>query len=227
MTGPGVAGGDAGGGRVLLVATRNAGKYAELRAPLEALGYRVLDLAGAGVAPSVDEEAIEVHDTFEENAVAKARFYHAASSGLPAVADDSGLVVEALGGAPGVHSRRWAGARGSEAEVTSANNAKLQAALKPGAARDARFVCVVAYVSGAGAVAVRGEVAGRIAEVPRGTHGFGYDPLFECADLGWRTFGEATADEKARVSHRGRALAGLYAHLRAGRDAPSGTGRAG
>lgn len=199
-------------GRELLVATRNAGKYAELRVPFEKLGYRVLDLQAAGVAPSAAEEAIEVHDTFEDNATAKARFYHAAS-GLPTVADDSGLVVDALGGAPGVHSRRWAGVRGPEVAVTAANNAKLLASLVAGSPRVAHFVCVIAYVSGADQIVVRGEVAGRIASAPRGTHGFGYDPLFECAELGWRTFGEANEAEKASVSHRGRALARLLAHL--------------
>lgn len=212
----------AGGRRELLVATRNAGKYAELRAPLEVLGYRVLDLSAAGVQPSADEDTIEVYDTFEENAVAKARHYRDASGGLPTIADDSGLVVDALGGAPGVRSRRWAGASGPESDVTAANNAKLLLSLAGDVSRGARFVCAVAYVTGAETAVVRGEAAGRIATALRGTHGFGYDPLFECADLGWRTFAEASAEEKARVSHRGRALAQLYQRLGATRTGIAG-----
>lgn len=212
----------AGDGRELLVATRSAGKYAELRAPLETLGYRVLDLGAAGVAPSDDEETIEVYDTFEENAIAKARYYRAASGGLPTIADDSGLVVDALDGAPGVRSRRWAGAAGSESDVTAANNTKLLLTLGDDARRAAQFVCAVAYVAGADTAVVRGEVAGRIARAPRGAHGFGYDPLFECADLAWRTFAEASAEEKARVSHRGRALAQLYQRLAPARGDAAG-----
>ena len=211
-----------GGGRELLVATRNAGKCAELRAPLAALGFRVLDLSAAGVVSSADEEMIEVYDTFEENAVAKARYYRAASGGLPTVADDSGLAVAALGGAPGPRSRRWSGAVGPESHATAANNAKLLLALGSGVPRDAKFVCTIAYETGAETVVVCGEVAGRIATAPRGAHGFGYDPVFECADLSWRTFAEACSAEKARVSHRGRALAQLYEHLGAARIEAAG-----
>ncbi len=200
-------------GGVVLVATRNAGKYAELRAPLEALGLRVMDLDGAGVRPSPDEDAIEVHDSFEANASAKARFYWAASGSVPTIADDSGLVVDALGGEPGVRSRRWSGVAGPEFEVSAANNAKLLRELRAGMPRDAQFVCAVAFVDGQNVVVERGETRGRIAMAPRGEFGFGYDPLFEAADLDWRTFGEATAAEKDRVSHRARALARLYRRL--------------
>ncbi len=196
--------------RVLLVATRNAGKHAELRPPLEALGYRVLDLDAAGVPRSADEDAVEAYETFEENALAKARFYEAASGGLPTLADDSGLAVEALGGAPGVRSRRWAGATGSEAEVDAANNRALLHALAGADSRAARFVCAVAYSDGAQALVALGEARGRIASAPRGALGFGYDPLFESEDLGWRTFAEVASAEKAAVSHRARALAAMY-----------------
>lgn len=208
----------------MLVATRNAGKAAELRLPLEALGYRVVDLAGVGVAPSAAEDLIEVHDSFEENAVAKAQYYADASGGLPTIADDSGLVVEALGGEPGVRSRRWSGVDGPEAVVAAANNAKLLERLSPaGTPRDARFVCAVAWIADAERIVARGECKGRIAPAPRGQHGFGYDPLFEAADLDWRTFAEAPAAEKRAVSHRGRAVAALV-HRLAMRAAEPGTG---
>jgi XTP/dITP diphosphohydrolase len=207
-----------GGGspaRALLVATRNGGKRGELHAALAPLGFRLLDLNDAGVAPSPREDAIEVFSTFEENAVAKARYYASASGGLATIADDSGLSVDALGGAPGVFSRRWAGVAGPDAEVFRANNAKLLGELADGRPRDARFVCAVALADGPEVVVTRGEVIGRIAHAPRGTRGFGYDPLFECEALGWRTFAEVPADEKGLVSHRGRAVAALVAALSA------------
>lgn len=188
----------------LLIATRNPGKSAELRALFASARYAVLDLAAAGVLPTPAEESIEAFDTFEENALAKARFYHLASGGRATVADDSGLVVDALDGAPGVRSRRWAGS--FEGDETLANNAKLVAALEGVVDRRARFVCVAAYIDGRGSFLERGETFGRIAPSARGTAGFGYDPLFESADLDWRTFGEVDAADKARVSHRTRAF---------------------
>lgn len=209
-------------GRTILVATRNPGKAAELRAPLEALGFRVVDLDAAGVARTTAEDAVEAFETFEENALAKARYYAAASDGMPTIADDSGLAVDALDGAPGVRSRRWSGVEGSEAEVTAANSARLLESLAGDATRTARFVCVVAFVDGATTFVERGEAVGRIAAAPRGEHGFGYDPLFESDDLEGRTFAEATALEKNRVSHRARALRRLYARLEARSAAASG-----
>jgi len=197
----------------LLIATRNPGKLVELRALFLTAGYQVLDLAAAGVLPSPAEEAVEAFDTFEENALAKARFYHAASGGLATVADDSGLIVDALGGAPGVRSRRWAGSD-VQGDETAANNAKLLQALGSAADRHARFVCVVAYIDGRQSFLERGETAGRIATAPRGTAGFGYDPLFESAELNWRTFGEVDAAKKASVSHRARAFARLARRVR-------------
>jgi XTP/dITP diphosphohydrolase len=201
--------------RTLLVATRNAGKRAELHVALAPLGYHLVDLNDVGVDPSPLEDAVEAFSSFEENAVAKARYYSAASGGLATIADDSGLSVDALGGAPGVFSRRWAGAAGSDAQVARANNAKLLGELADGRARDARFVCAVALADGPDVVVARGEVLGRIAHTPRGARGFGYDPLFECGALGWRTFAEVSAEEKAAVSHRGRALTTLAAALSA------------
>ena len=203
-------------GRVVLLATRNAGKHAELRAALAELGCELVDLDGAGVAPSAADDAVESFDSFEANAVAKARHYSAASGGLPTIADDSGLAVDSLGGAPGVFSRRWSGVTGSDADVSRANNLKLLGELANGRARDARFVCAIAYADGPETVVVRGEVVGRIAHAPRGARGFGYDPLFECPALAWRTFAEVRGEEKARVSHRGRAVAALVQALSCG-----------
>jgi XTP/dITP diphosphohydrolase len=209
--------------RSLLVATRNSGKRAELHMALAPLGYRLVDLNDVGVDPSPLEDSIEAFTSFEENAVAKARYYAAVSGGLGTIADDSGLSVDALGGAPGVFSRRWAAVAGSDAQVSRANNAKLLSELADGRPRDARFICAVALADGRDVVVARGEVVGRIARAPRGTHGFGYDPLFECEALGWRTFAEVGAHEKAAVSHRGRALAALVAALSARTTArPSG-----
>lgn len=204
------------GERVVLVATRNSGKRDELRELFSTLGYHVVDLEQAGVAVSPDEDEIERFDTFSANALAKARYYHQASGGLPTVADDSGLVVAALGGAPGVKSKRWAGASGSEADVSAANNCKLMAELQVASTREARFVSVVAWVDAHRTVLEQGEVLGRIALAPRGSTGFGYDPLFEAHELAGCTFAEVTRAEKASVSHRARAFAQLVRVLGGG-----------
>jgi XTP/dITP diphosphohydrolase len=203
----------------LLVATRNAGKLAELRAMFGALGVEVVDLDQAGVPPSAEEDGIEDADSFEGNALAKARWYRMASGGLATVADDSGLEVLALGGAPGIQSRRWAGASGSAGDVDAANNARLLRELDGRADRTARFVCAVAWIDDVRELVVRGETQGRVADAPSGTGGFGYDPLFVSDDLG-RSFGEATREEKAAVSHRARALRALVSALHAGAPTP-------
>jgi XTP/dITP diphosphohydrolase len=205
----------AAGARRVLLATRSRGKAAELRAALGALGWRVTDLVDARIEPSPQEDAVEAFDTFEANALAKARFFAAAAGGLPTIADDSGLEVDALGGGPGVRSRRWAGVEGPEGDVTRANNVRLLEVLAGAPSRTARFVCAIAFVSADATIVERGETHGRIATVARGDEGFGYDPLFESADLGWRTFGEAARAEKATVSHRGRAIARLAQRLAA------------
>jgi XTP/dITP diphosphohydrolase len=156
-----------------------------------------------------------VGDSFETNARRKAEHF-ARLSGLPTVADDSGLEVLSLGGAPGVRSRRWAGTTGTDAEVDAANNAELVRRLAgaAGPRRGARYRCVLVYLAHPGAVplALEGTCAGRILEAPRGEGGFGYDPYFFSEELG-KSFGEATPEEKDGVSHRGRALRALVEAL--------------
>jgi XTP/dITP diphosphohydrolase len=194
----------------LLVATRNRGKQAEFRALLAAVRAEIVFPDDLDIAESAAEQQLECHDTFEANARAKARWF-ARRSGLPTLADDSGLEVDALGGAPGVHSKRFAGIDGSDGDVTAANNAKLLAALGDAAddARTARYRCarVLARPDGTELMAT-GVVAGRIGRVARGHNGFGYDPLFLSDELG-DTFGVASEAAKHAVSHRGRAVAAL------------------
>jgi XTP/dITP diphosphohydrolase len=154
-------------------------------------------------------------ESFEANARRKAEHF-ARLGGLPTVADDSGLEVFSLGGAPGVRSRRWAGASGTEAQVDAANNAELQRRLAGAvdARRKARYRCVLVYLPGPGAIpqVFEGSCNGRILQEPRGEGGFGYDPYFLSDELG-KTFGEASPEEKDAVSHRGTALRGLASAL--------------
>ncbi len=202
----------------LLAATRSAGKQPEFRRVLEPAGIEVVFPDDVGLYPIQAEELLEVGDSFETNARRKAEHF-ARLSGLPTVADDSGLEVLSLGGAPGVRSRRWAGTSGTEAEVDAANNAELVRRLAgaAGPRRGARYRCVLVYLAHTGAVpvTVEGTCAGRILEAPRGEGGFGYDPYFFSEDLG-KTFGEATPEEKDGVSHRGRALRALVETLAPG-----------
>jgi XTP/dITP diphosphohydrolase len=192
-----------------LIETRNPGKLKELRPLFAAVGYPVTDLAEFHLDPDEGEADVERFDSFEANALAKARYFYEISGGVATVADDSGLEVPALGGAPGVRSRRFSGA-GTDA----ANNAKLVELMQDVSDRSARFVCAAAFV-GLGSEMVRiGATHGTIIQAPRGGGGFGYDPLFESAELG-KTFGEATLEEKSRVSHRARAFAALIAALQA------------
>jgi XTP/dITP diphosphohydrolase len=201
---------------VVLLATRSSGKLRELRPLFEAAGIRAVDLIGAGLPPEPDEELLECFETFEENAVAKARYFFA-RAGLPAVADDSGLEVTALGGAPGVRSKRWSGRTDLTGEaLDAANNARLLSALEHDNDRRARYVCVAAYVDGTGELTARGESAGQILHAARGNGGFGYDSLFLSDELGL-SFGEVDGATKAAVSHRGRAFRQLLARLAAGR----------
>lgn len=184
------------------------GKRRELLQLLEPLGVRVLTLDDAGIPPAPEEESLERFETFEENAVAKARHFHA-RSGLPTIADDSGLEVRALGLRPGVRSKRWSGRDDLSGQaLDDVNNEALLEALRGVEDRAARFVCVAAFVRGAATIVCRGETDGEILESPAGTGGFGYDPLFRSSDLG-RSFGEASSAEKSAVSHRGRALRAL------------------
>ncbi|NJD18378.1 MAG: non-canonical purine NTP pyrophosphatase [Gemmatimonadetes bacterium] len=194
---------------ILLVATRSHGKLVEIRHVLSSVpDLQVLDLNDAGIPVHPDEDHLEPHDTFEENALSKARHFHA-RSGLPTVADDSGLEVPALGGEPGVRSKRYApGVSAQGRELDEVNNRHLLGRLsgRPPADRAARFVCVAALVDGERPPLVcRGEAPGVILEAPRGSGGFGYDPLFLDPELE-KTFAEIGRDEKNRRSHRGRAF---------------------
>lgn len=189
----------------VVLASGNAGKLREFARMLADSGIELLPQSDFDVEP-----AAETAPTFIENALAKAR-HVCERTGLPAIADDSGLEVDALDGAPGVYSARFAGGAGDEA-----NNRKLLAALEgvPTAQRTARFRAVLVFLRHAkdpAPVIAEAVWEGRIAESPRGDDGFGYDPLFELAD--GRTSAELSADEKNRLSHRGRALAELRRRL--------------
>lgn len=189
----------------LLIGSGNPGKQREYRELLAGLD---LELVVPQDLDPVPPEPEEDGTTFAENAAHKARTY-ATASGLRTVADDSGLEVEALRGAPGLRSRRFFGDDASAAE----RNARLLALLEGVEARGARFVCVTALTGPDGRVELfDGEVRGEIALAPRGEHGFGYDPLFVIAGDG-RTMAELPAHEKHRISHRGLATAKLRAFL--------------
>jgi XTP/dITP diphosphohydrolase len=192
----------------LLVASRNAKKLEEMRRILTGGGLEVIGLDDVPPFP----EAPETGATFEENALAKARDAMAAT-GLPAVADDSGIAVDALGGMPGVLSARWAG----KAKDDTANLRLVleQVSDVPDARLTAAFVCVAALARPDGThVVVRGEWPGTLTREPRGTNGFGYDPIF-VPQGETRTSAELEPAEKDTVSHRGRALNQLLPHLRA------------
>jgi len=183
----------------LVAATANPGKLAEIQALLDHLDVEVVPMTDLGV-PSPPEDGL----TFEANALLKARACRAAT-GLASIADDSGLEVDALGGEPGVHSARYAGAQGDDA----ANNAKLVAALRdvPAEQRTARFVSAVAFVTADGREhVVRGTMEGHVIDAPRGTGGFGYDAYFVGDDTEGRTSAELSPQEKNARSHRGIAF---------------------
>ena len=201
--------------RIVVVATRNAGKLRELLPLFTQAGLAPRTLDEVGIAEEAGEDALETAATFEANALAKARHFHA-RCGYPTVADDSGLAVHALGGAPGVRSRRWSGRPDLEgAALDAANNALLLERLAGVEDRRARFVCAAAWVDDAREVVRLGECPGRIAARPSaGRHGFGYDPLFVSDELG-ATFAEVERAAKARVSHRARAFGALLGALRA------------
>ncbi|OBH26044.1 non-canonical purine NTP pyrophosphatase, RdgB/HAM1 family [Mycobacterium sp. E1715] len=193
----------------LLVASRNRKKLAELRRVLDAAGLTGLTLVSLDDVPAF-AEAPETGATFEDNALAKARDAFAAT-GLPAVADDSGLEVAALNGMPGVLSARWSGNHGDDAANTGLLLAQLSDV--PDDRRGAAFVSACALAGPSGEVVVRGEWPGTIAREPRGGGGFGYDPVFLPAGSD-RTAAELSPEEKDAVSHRGRALALLVPALR-------------
>ena len=186
--------------RPLVIATRNQGKVSEFKELLKDFDIEIKSLQDFGPLPEIQEDG----ETFEDNAVKKARFA-ARILGLPALADDSGLVVRALGGLPGVHSARYAGEHGDDL----ANNRKLLQAMKGIKDREATFVCVIAIAVPRGpALIYEGTCKGIITEEITGTGGFGYDPVFYYPPLG-KTFAEMTPEEKNRVSHRGKAMAEL------------------
>jgi XTP/dITP diphosphohydrolase len=193
----------------LVLASANPGKLRELEPLLAPLAIELIPQSRLGIA-----EVEEPHDSFRENALAKAR--HASSAAaLPALADDSGLCVPALGGAPGVHSAYYGGREGSREERDARNNARLLAEL--GKVRSAYYVCVIALVREAGdpnPVLAEGRWHGEIAAAPRGANGFGYDPLFFLPELG-KTAAELDPETKNRISHRGLALQQLISRLRA------------
>ena len=202
----------------LILATRSEGKLRELGPLFADAGIRALTLNDLGLAPSADEDLLEIFETFEENALAKARHFAdmERARGLAVVADDSGLEVTALGGAPGVRTKRFSGRTDLVGQaLDDANNATLVRALAGAADRRARYVCVAALVDARGERAFRGEAPGRILPAPRGSGGFGYDPYFLSDELGV-TFAEIDRSAKERVSHRGRAFASLIAALRSG-----------
>jgi XTP/dITP diphosphohydrolase len=190
----------------LMVGTRSAGKTTEIRELFAGLPFQLWFPADLHFERLPEERDLERSLSYAENAAAKARYY-ATRSGLPAVADDSGIEVDALGGAPGPRSARWS-ASGGDAE----NNALLleQLAGVPENRRGARYRCVVAFLATPSSVPeiVEATCDGFILTEPRGSGGFGYDPLFFCPEL-HMSFGEAPASAKHRVSHRGRAFRAL------------------
>jgi len=200
----------------LLVATRSAGKQREVKRLLADSGVDLVFPEDLNLFEDPAEDLLESADSFRGNALAKAQHF-AKRSGLPTVADDSGLEVFYLGGAPGTRSKRWAGATGTPEEIDAANNAELVRRLAgaPEVKRMARYRCALALVRKDGAVPeiFEGDCAGRILDAPAGAAGFGYDPYFFSPDLG-KSFGEATDVEKDAVSHRGKAFRALAAALR-------------
>jgi XTP/dITP diphosphohydrolase len=193
--------------RRLVLASDNAGKLAELRALLEPLRVQVLSQREFGVA-----SAEEPHPTFLENALAKAR--HAArATGLPALADDSGLCCAALAGGPGVRSARFAG----EAATDAQNNAELVARLRSAQDRSAHYVCVLVALRAPEdpePIVAEGRWYGHIVTQPRGVNGFGYDPYFWLDDLSV-TAAELAPQQKNSISHRGQAMRQLVSALQA------------
>lgn len=195
-------------GRRVLVATRSEHKLEEIRELLSDLRYEVVSLEELGEEERPEEEGIERFDSFVENALAKARYFHG-RTGRFALADDSGLCVDALDGGPGVHTKRFAPERLARRwGRNEANNRYLREKLRgvPEEGRTARYRCAIAAFDGSRCRIWTGSVEGRIAREPRGTGGFGYDPLFVVPEHG-KTFAELPAEVKNSMSHRARALA--------------------
>lgn len=184
----------------LVLATRNRGKVREIQEILKKCPITLMDLDAFRSLPEIEEDG----KTFEENAYKKALFV-AENLGVPAMADDSGIVVKALGGAPGIHSARYAGPNATAEQRYT----KLLRELEGCNDREAAFECVISIAAPNGnALTYRGRCEGVLTTKPIGTNGFGYDPIFYYPPLK-KTFGELTAEEKGGVSHRGRALDAL------------------
>jgi XTP/dITP diphosphohydrolase len=209
-------------GQVFLLATRSAGKLRELHEIFAEFGLEVTDVTSLGIPETPAEDELERFETFEENALAKARYFFDISGGMPTFGDDSGMCVDVLGGEPGIFSKRWSGSEHLEREaLDAANNAKLVSRMAAARQGDenaftdrARYVSVAAFKDHFGEEMRRGEVEGRVLQNPRGTGGFGYDPYFEAPDLGG-TFAESSIENTARNSHRSRAFRALLSALRA------------
>ena len=190
--------------RILYCATSNTGKLREFRGAATA-GWEIEPLPALRDVPAPEETG----DTFEENAIAKARYYAAFAPGVPVFAEDSGLEVEALGGEPGVYSARFAGADATDDD----NNRLLLERLGASRDRGARYVAVIGLVLPDQSIySFRGTVEGEVLRAPKGAGGFGYDPLFFYPPFG-STFAQVSADEKLTVSHRGRAAAAMMKFL--------------
>ena len=193
----------------LVIATRNAGKITELRRILDSLSDGAIELVGVDQFPDL-VDVQETGSTFKENSLLKAT-YTAAMTGLPSIADDSGICIDALGGAPGIFSARWAGVHGND----KANVEKVLDELKdvPDFKRGAHFICVAALAMPDGREMVEeGLFHGRILRAPIGNQGFGYDPIF--SPLGMSiSLAQMSGDEKDLVSHRGKSLRALAPHV--------------
>lgn len=189
----------------VIAATKNKGKIREIQEILSPLNIEIISQREIGI----DVDAEETGDTFERNAIIKARAV-AMICDYPVLADDSGLCVDALGGAPGVRSARYAGDGATDSDRIN----KLLAEMDGKTDRNAKFVTSVAFIFPDGReITASGEVRGVITDAPKGENGFGYDPVFYCLELK-KTFAQASDEEKNSVSHRGRALKNLYEKLK-------------
>ena len=194
--------------KTLIFATANEGKLREIREILQDLDYRILSLKEAGVDVEINEDGT----TFEENSLIKAKAVMEAT-GLPALADDSGIMVDALGGAPGIYSARY----GFDESLD--DRGRMLLLLKntehvPDGQRQAKFVCVITFITPEGRIIqARGEVHGELTREPKGENGFGYDPIFYYPPAGCTT-AELPSEEKNQVSHRGQALRVFYEKLK-------------